>query len=183
MTRHGRSTPTAGSRRGPTSGSCRSRRRRPQAARSAAATGCGPVRGPRPVVALQLAGPFATNDPADVRWLLCGRGRPVSAGSSPYAVELTESAARVWYQDIERARVEAEERWEELGYEPSPYAWFEPLPLLVTTRHLQGLRLELGREEVERYRKAASDAAGALVDVLGTIHPEQRELDVAGALA
>src|SRR3954469_22294250 len=90
--------------------------------------------------ALEAAGPFATNDPADVRWLLCGRGRPVSAGSSPYAVEVTEDAARVWYQDIERSRVEAEERWEELGYEPSPYPWFEPLPLLVMTQHLQALR-------------------------------------------
>src|SRR4051812_35004033 len=70
--------------------------------------------------ALEAAGPFATNDPADVRWLLCGRGRPVSAGSSPYTVEVNETAARVWYQDIERSRVESEERWEELGYEAAP---------------------------------------------------------------
>jgi Xaa-Pro aminopeptidase len=133
--------------------------------------------------ALEQGGPFVTNDPADVRWLLCGRGRPVSAGSSPYTVDVTEGAARVWYQDIERTRVESEERWEELGYEPAPYPWFEPPPALGLTRHLQGLRLELGPEEVERYRRGASDAADALVDVLGTIHPEQRELDVAGALA
>jgi Xaa-Pro aminopeptidase len=133
--------------------------------------------------ALQLAGPFATNDPADVRWLLCGRGRPVSAGSSPYAVELSDSAARVWYQDIERTRVETEERWEELGYEPAPYPWFELLPVQLTHPGLQALRLELCPEEVDRYRRAAADAAGTLVDLLGTLHPEQRERDVAGALA
>jgi Xaa-Pro aminopeptidase len=124
-----------------------------------------------------------TDDPADVRWLLCGRGRPVSAGSSPYAVEVGEDVARVWYQDIERSRVEAEERWEELGYEPAPYPWFEPLPALVTSCHLGGLRRELGDEELERYRRAGADAAGAFAAILPTLRPEQRELDAAGAVA
>jgi len=135
-------------------------------------------------LALESAGPFATDDPADVRWLLCGRGRPVSAGSSPYAVEVSgEAAARVWYQDIERSRIEAEERWDELGYEPAPYPWFEPLPVHVTRPNLAPLRWELGPEEVERYRRAAADAAQGFVAALGELRPEQRELDVAGALA
>ncbi len=134
-------------------------------------------------LALESAGPFVTDDPADVRWLLCGRGRPVSAGSSPYAVEVSEHAARVWYQDIERSRIEAEEHWEELGYEPTPYPWFEPLPVEMTDSHLAPLRWELGADEVERYRVAAADAAGVMVDVLGSLRPEQRELEVAGALA
>jgi len=133
--------------------------------------------------ALEAAGPFATNDPADVRWLLCGRGRPVSAGSSPYTVEVNETAARVWYQDIERSRVESEERWEELGYEAAPYQWFEPAPVRVTAPALQALRLDLGEEEVERYRSAAGDAAAALARLLGALAPEQRELDVAGSMA
>lgn len=83
--------------------------------------------------AREEAGPFVTNDPADVRWLLCGRGRPVSAGSAPYTVEVTEDPVRVWYQDIERSRVDAEERWDELGYEAAPYPWYEPLPVQPTT--------------------------------------------------
>jgi Xaa-Pro aminopeptidase len=133
--------------------------------------------------ALAAAGPFATDDLADVRWLLCGRARPVSTGTSPYVVEVREDAARVWYQDIERSRVEAEERWDELGYEPTPYPWHEPRPDFPMTRRLRPLRLELGPEEVERYRRAGADAAAAIVDVLGGVHPEQREYEVAGALA
>jgi Xaa-Pro aminopeptidase len=133
--------------------------------------------------ALAAAGPFATDDPADVRWLLCGRGRPVSAGSSPYVVEVRDEVARVWYQDIEASRVAAEERWEELGYEPVAYAWHEPLPVQVTDCYLDELRRELGPEELERYRAAGADAAAALVDALAALGPELRELDAAGELA
>ena len=134
-------------------------------------------------LALAAAGTFTTDDPADVRWLLCGRGRPVSAGSSPYAVEVTEERARVWYQDIERSRIEVEERWEELGYEPAPYPWFEPLPVQPTRPALASCRFELGPEEVERYRASAAAAAQALVDVLAELRPEQGELEAAGILA
>jgi Xaa-Pro dipeptidase len=133
-------------------------------------------------LALETAGPFTTDDSADVRWLLCGRGKPVSAGSSPYAVEVTEQDARVWYQDIERSRIEAEERWEELGYEPMPYPWFEPLPTQLTQPALASCRLELGPEEVARYRAAAAAAAQALVEVLARLRPEQSELEAAGQL-
>jgi hypothetical protein len=135
--------------------------------------------------ALAAAGPFATDDPAAVRWLLCGRGRPVAAGTSPYTVEVTADAARVWYQDIEGPRVAAEERWEELGYEPMPHPWFEAPPDFVMTHHLQEVRLAfgLGPEEVERYRRAGSATAEAFVDALETLRPEQRELDAARALS
>lgn len=134
-------------------------------------------------LALEAAGPFVTDDPADVRWLLCGRGRPVSAGSSPYAVEVREGVARVWYQEIERSRVEKEERWEELGYEPAPYPWHEPLPVQVTDCYLDEVRRTLGDEELERYRAAGADAARAFAGVLTTLRPDQRELDAAGAVA
>ena len=81
------------------------------------------------VAALEAAGPFATDDPADVRWLLCGRGRPVFAGGSSYTVVVDEHSAQVFHQDIETPRVEAEERFDELGYEPVAYPWFEPPPV------------------------------------------------------
>jgi Xaa-Pro aminopeptidase len=132
--------------------------------------------------ALGAAGPFVTSDPADVRWLLCGRGRPVSAGSSPYLVDVAEGHARVWYQDIERSRVEAEERWDELGYEPTPYPWFEPPPVRSTSPRFHDLRLALGAEEVERYRSAGADVAAALVDTLGTLGPDRTEYAAAGEL-
>src|SRR5213593_2825097 len=119
--------------------------------------------------ALEAAGPFATRDPADVRWLLCGRGRPVSAGTSPYTVVVAEDRAQVLYQDIEASRVAAEERWEELGYEPAPHRWFEPPPDLATDCCLDELRPALGAEELDRYRAAGSDAAEALVDALGAL--------------
>lgn len=132
--------------------------------------------------ALDAAGPFVTNEPADVRWLLCGRGRPVSAGSSPYIVDVAEEHARVWYQDIEHSRIEAEERWQELGYEPSPYPWHEPPPVNPTRPRLRDLRLALGNEEVDRYRAAGSEAAAAFVDALGTLTPERTEYEAVGEL-
>jgi Xaa-Pro aminopeptidase len=133
--------------------------------------------------ALEAVGPFATRDAADVRWLLCGRGRPVSAGSSPYTVVVARDRAQVLYQDIEASRAAAEERWEELGYEAVPYRWFEPSPDFATDCCLDRLRLALGVEEVDRYRAAGSDAAGALVEVLGALRPELSELGAAGEMA
>jgi Xaa-Pro dipeptidase len=133
--------------------------------------------------ALAAVGPFATRDPADVRWLLCGRGRPVSAGSSPYTVVVDEERAQVLYQDIEASRVAAEERWEELGYEPVPYPWFEPAPVESTHPDLSTLRRSLGPEELDRYRVAASDAADAFVEALDALRPELWELTAAGELA
>lgn len=133
--------------------------------------------------ALDAAGPFVTSDSADVRWLLCGRGRPVSAGSSPYIVDVADDHARVWYQDIERSRIEAEERWEELGYEPVAYPWHEPPPVRPTSPRLRELRMALGAEDVERYRLAGADAATAFVDALGALDPGLTEYDAVGELA
>jgi Xaa-Pro dipeptidase len=133
--------------------------------------------------ALEAAGPFVTNDPADTRWLLCGRGRPVSAGSSPYIVDVDEAGARVHYQDIERSRVEADERWQELGYEPVPYAWYEPAPAASTHPVLAALRRSLRPEELDRYRAAGADVAAALVEALEALTPLTRELEATGELA
>src|SRR5438552_1087468 len=135
------------------------------------------------LAALEEAGSFVTNDPADVRWLLCGRGRPVSAGTSSYAVDVGPSHARVWYQDIERSRVESEERFDELGYTPTPYPWFEPLPASPTAPRLQALRLNLEPEEVDRYRRSCADAAEALVAALATLAPTTREREATAAIA
>jgi len=133
--------------------------------------------------ALEAVGPFATNDPADVRWLLCGRGRPVSAGASPYTVVVDDERAQVLYQDIEASRVSAEERWEELGYEPVPYPWFEAPPVASTQPDLSALRRSLGPEELDRYRVAASAGAEAFVEALDALRPELWELTAAGELA
>lgn len=133
--------------------------------------------------ALEAVGPFATNDAADVRWLLCGRGRPVSAGSSPYMVVLDGERAQVLYQDIERSRVEAEERWGELGYEAISYPWFEAPPVEPTQPDLSSLRRALAAEELDRYRAAGSDAAGAFVAAVSGLRPELSELHAAGEVA
>ena len=133
--------------------------------------------------ALAAVGPFATRDPADVRWLLCGRGRPVSAGTSPYTVVVDEERAQVLYQDIEGPRVAAEERWEELGYEPVAYPWFEPAPVSPTQPDLSPLRRSLGPEERDRYRLAGSAAADAFVEALDALRPELWETSAAGELA
>jgi Xaa-Pro aminopeptidase len=135
------------------------------------------------LLALDAVGPFVTNDPADVRWLLCGRGRPVAAGTSPYAVELGADVARVWYQDIERSRIEAEERWKDLGYEPTPYPWQEPLPVQVAQSHLDDLRLALVPAELSRYRAAGADVAASFIEALSTLRPDMDEFEAAGELA
>ena len=134
-------------------------------------------------LALETAGPFATSDPADVRWLLCGRGRPVAAGTSPYAVLLADGRAEMHFQDIEASRIAAEERWEELGYEPVAHPWFEELELGLPAPDLGALRLDLVPEELERYRAAGTDAVAAFSEALGSLRPEQSELEAAGELA
>jgi antitoxin VapB len=137
-------------------------------------------------LALEAAdGRLVTSRPADVRWLLCGRGRPVDEGaaSSPYTVVLDGDSARVLYQDIERSRVESEEHWEELGYEPVPYPWFEAHGLGETPPVLGELRRELCAQELERYRRAGADAADAMRATLGALAPELTERDAATELA
>ena len=153
--------------------------------------GVGRVPRPTPVTdeaarkrsaALESAGPFQTSDPADVRWLLCGRGRPVAAGTSPYAVRLTRDRAEVLYQDIEAPRIRTDERWEELGYEPVSYPWYNAAPNGLPAPDLTALRRSLGPEELERYRRAGRDVAGAFVEALDHLGPELRELDATAEL-
>jgi antitoxin VapB len=131
------------------------------------------------------SGRLVTSRAADVRWLLCGRGAPVdrAGGSSPYTVVLDDSGGRVLYQDIERSRVEAEERWEELGYAAEPYPWFEGHGLDETPPVLDALRLELGDEERERYRRAGAGAAEVMRGAVRCLTPDVSELDAAAELA
>jgi Xaa-Pro dipeptidase len=137
-------------------------------------------------LALDAAGGrLVTSRPADVRWLLCGRGRPVDAAgaTSPYTVVLEDGRAAVLHQDVEISRVEAEERFEELGWEPVPYPWFEDNGLEDTAPVLDELRRELCVEERERYRAAGAAAAEAMRATVAELRPELRELDAAAVLA
>ncbi|HEY2938960.1 MAG TPA: M24 family metallopeptidase [Gaiellaceae bacterium] len=147
--------------------------------------------------ALEAAGgaPLVVSAPENVRWLLCGRGRPVDVGSADYTVVLRDGEAFVLYAGIEQSRVESEERFEELGYEPIPFPWHEGREATVSRlaprartdgeleRELAPHRQGLGDEEVERYRAAGADAAAAFVEAIGTLRPELTELEAAGELA
>jgi Xaa-Pro aminopeptidase len=142
---------------------------------------------------------LVATSPPTVRWLLCGRGRPVSASGpdADYAVVLTDGRSLVLFPDIEASRVEREERFEEIGYEPVPFPWYEGLgrtlaDVLDGSSCLAGTELEtavaparrrLGPNEVERYRAAGAEVAAAMVEAIGTLAPEATELDVAGELA
>jgi Xaa-Pro dipeptidase len=137
-------------------------------------------------LALEAAdGYLVSSRPWDVRWLLCGRGRPVDASApvAGYTVVLDGDAARVLYPDIEHPRVEAEERFEELGYELAPYPWHEGHGLELTPPALDTLRLELGPEELERYRGSGAEAAEAMRQVLPGLSPEMSEVDVTADLS
>jgi antitoxin VapB len=136
-------------------------------------------------------------DPATVRWLLCGRGRPVDVGSSDYTVVLTRDSASVLYADIEDSRVRAEEHLAELGLTLVPFPWHEgkdePIAqLLAGASPLEGDELEaaiaphrreLDEPERERYRAAGAAGAEAVVRTLERLHPELRELDAAAELS
>jgi Xaa-Pro aminopeptidase len=142
---------------------------------------------------------IVATSPPTVRWLLCGRGRPVSASSAEadYTVVLVEGKAFAVFPDIETSRVEPEERLEELGYQPVPFPWHEGrapavVGLLKGNTALAGQELEaaigprrrsLGPEERERYRRAGGDAATAMVACLQRLRPEQSETVAAAELA
>lgn len=131
-------------------------------------------------------GRLVTSRPADVRWLLCGRGRPVDAAApaAAYTVVLEPGgAALVLYPDLEHPRVQAEERLDELGYELAPYPWHEGHGLEDSPPVLDALRLELDDAERERYRSAGADLADAFRLVLPRLLPEASELEAAAELA
>jgi Xaa-Pro aminopeptidase len=131
-------------------------------------------------------GRLVTSRPADVRWLLCGRGRPVdsSAPSSPYTVVLDRGGeALVLYPDIEHPRVEAEERFGELGYELAPYPWHEGHGLEETPPVLDALRVELDDAERGRYRRAGADVADAMRNTFPHLGPAATETQAAAHLA
>jgi Xaa-Pro dipeptidase len=136
--------------------------------------------------------------PATVRWLLCGRGRPVSITSpaAGYTVVLSGERSYALYPDIETSRVAAEERLEELGYEPVPFAWHEG-PSATLERILDGRpalegdeldaavapeRRALGEAERDRYRAAGADAASAMKDCLDRLSPSLSEVEAAAEL-
>src|SRR5439155_10051556 len=108
----------------------------------------------------------------NVRWLLCGRGAPIDVCSTDYTVVLRGQDAYVLFMDIERSRVEAEERLEELGYELRPFPWHEGKDatierLLASAPRadeavLDPLRRNLNDEERERYRAAGAGTADAM---------------------
>src|SRR5437763_6453458 len=117
--------------------------------------------------ALEAAGGRAlvVESAANVRWLLCGRGAPVDVCSTDYTVVLRGDDAFVLFMDIERSRVEAEERLEDLGYELCPFPWHEGKAATVARlveaagpladeAVLDPHRRCLGAEELERYRAA-----------------------------
>jgi Xaa-Pro dipeptidase len=137
--------------------------------------------------------------PPTVRWLLCGRGRPVSTSSpgADYTLLLVDGNAHALFPDIETSRVVEDERVEELGYKPVPFPWHEGRAstvarLLGGKTALTGDELEaaiapsrrlLAVEERERYRLAAKDAAAAMVACVEQLRPEQSETEAAAELA
>jgi len=136
--------------------------------------------------------------PSTVRWLLCGRGRPVSTSGpdADYTVVLTPERSFVLFPDIEASRAEAEERFDELGFEPLAFPWHEGSEgalrdLLDSATTLTGaavdavaapLRRRLGAEEVRRYRAAGADAAEAMLETIGALEPRATETQAAADL-
>ena len=106
----------------------------------------------------------------------------MSTPDSPYTVEIGADRVRVHYQDIEDPRVRSEERFDELGYEYAPYAWFDGNAPKQTPSVLDALRVELGEEERDRYRRAGTDLADAMRETLAQLRPHWSEYDAAAEL-
>ena len=137
--------------------------------------------------------------PATVRWLLCGRGRPVnsSAPEAGYALVLAYGRAYALFQDIEEPRVRREERLEELGWEPVPYPWHgqlaewlarlvnggTPLAGEARERAVAPARRLLTEPERERYRAAGAAAAEAMVETIHRLASVHSEREAAAELA
>jgi Xaa-Pro aminopeptidase len=150
-------------------------------------------------VAASGAEALVASGPPTVRWLLCGRGRPVDAAApeSTYAVVVHEGGGYVLHPDIETSRVSAEERFEELGCEVVPYPWHEGRAPVVdevlagrrgitdaaVESALAPSRYSLTESERERYRLAAGDAADAVRKMLAELEPHQSEVEAAARLA
>jgi Xaa-Pro aminopeptidase len=136
--------------------------------------------------------------PATVRWLLCGRGRPVSITSpeAGYTLVFNGGCSCALYPDMETSRVAAEERLEELGYEPVAFPWHDG-PYATLERILDGRpalegdklddavapdRRTLGKDERDRYSAAGADAASAMKNCLERLSPTLSEVDAAAEL-
>jgi hypothetical protein len=142
---------------------------------------------------------LVTADPATVRWLLCGRGRPVVAGggASDYTLVLTAAGAWALHQDIETSRVVGEEHLDELGWAPHPYPWHEgpeaavadllgPVPAASHTDaepYLAPARRRLSEPERRRYAAAGAAAAAAMAETLPALAPTTTEREAAAELA
>lgn len=143
------------------------------------------------------ASALAATTPATVRWLLCGRGRPVDDTSphAAYTVVLTPDRCFALFADIETSRVASEERLDELGYEPVSYPRYDGLAetlarLLpdgsVTDAELEQAlaphRRDLDEDERDNYRRAGADTADAMRSALPHVRPDQTELETAALL-
>ena len=128
------------------------------------------------------SGPLIVTDPATVRWLLCGRGRPVDVGAADFRIVIRSDAAHVLYADIEHSRVLAEERLDELGYELAPFPWWDHPETAHREYDLAQQRRNLGPEEADRYRGAGVDAAAAIAEAIGVLRPELTEIEAAAEL-
>jgi Xaa-Pro dipeptidase len=137
--------------------------------------------------------------PATVRWLLCGRGRPVSTTGpdADYVLLLVPEGSYALHPDIESSRIESEEQLEELGFQRVPFPWHQGpatrLDVLLSGRTpfagaeldaaVAPSRLELCEEERVRYQRAGANAAEAVVGTLERLSPSLSELDAAAELA
>src|SRR6266571_896618 len=139
-----------------------------------------------------------------VAWLTGGLTNRIEPGNpgSPLWLVVTADAAAAATTNVERPRLDAEARLDELGLELHDAAWYEPDGLARAAAELAGspperigglgvdigddlveLRLALLPPERERLAELAADAAAALEDALRAWKPGERDLDVQGRVA
>ncbi len=130
----------------------------------------------------------------NISWITAGANPaiPLDNPTAPYSVIITTKQRAILADNIELPRLQAEDRFEDFGFEYVPMRWYDkqipPMPNLITDvdgavdAELQQLRWKLTEGEQVRLRALGADAAAAIEGAVRTTRPGDSEWQIAARL-